>query len=224
MTSNIGDKDVRSLNGIHKHMGDMAVQNKVNLSINGISLEEPTEKSGICKREENKSLDISQCPYMKSQLASKNENSENEQDILNKFSGDLAQCLIHEGEIKSAFQNNNEILDEKPKHINLQTCAIGQCHSIASLSSLGSESGSKNALNEDLENPNYVVAEHLGITYLRYRDETQMPEIMRLITKDLSEPYSIYTYRYFIHNWPHLCFLVSKVSFVISFCVVLVAV
>jgi len=34
-----------------------------------------------------------------------------------------------------------------------------------------------------------------------------MPDIMRLITKDLSEPYSIYTYRYFIHNWPKLCFL-----------------
>eukprot|EP01135_Chromosphaera_perkinsii_P006596 Nk52_evm21s553 gene=Nk52_evmTU21s553 len=42
----------------------------------------------------------------------------------------------------------------------------------------------------------------------QYRDETQMGDIMRLITMDLSEPYSIYTYRYFIHNWPHLCFVV----------------
>lgn len=46
------------------------------------------------------------------------------------------------------------------------------------------------------------------IEYVNYRDETQMSEIMRLIQKDLSEPYSIYTYRYFIHNWPQLCFLV----------------
>ena len=46
-----------------------------------------------------------------------------------------------------------------------------------------------------------------GITYVRYKDETQMPAIMHLITKDLSEPYSIYTYRYFIHNWPQLCYL-----------------
>jgi len=45
------------------------------------------------------------------------------------------------------------------------------------------------------------------ITYIQYTDETQMPLIMRLIQKDLSEPYSIYTYRYFIHNWPNLCFL-----------------
>ena len=46
------------------------------------------------------------------------------------------------------------------------------------------------------------------VTYVVYESELQMPEIMRLIQKDLSEPYSIYTYRYFIHNWPHLCFMV----------------
>ncbi|KAK9498968.1 hypothetical protein O3M35_003498 [Rhynocoris fuscipes] len=45
------------------------------------------------------------------------------------------------------------------------------------------------------------------ITYVSYESELQMPDIMRLIQKDLSEPYSIYTYRYFIHNWPQLCFL-----------------
>jgi GNAT superfamily N-acetyltransferase len=30
---------------------------------------------------------------------------------------------------------------------------------------------------------------------------------MALIDNELSEPYSIFTYRYFIYNWPHLCFL-----------------
>nr|CAD7200619.1 unnamed protein product [Timema douglasi] len=45
------------------------------------------------------------------------------------------------------------------------------------------------------------------INYVSYKSELQMPDIMRLIQKDLSEPYSIYTYRYFIHNWPKLCFL-----------------
>lgn len=33
---------------------------------------------------------------------------------------------------------------------------------------------------------------------------------MELISHDLSEPYSIFTYRYFINNWRHLCFLVSR--------------
>lgn len=47
------------------------------------------------------------------------------------------------------------------------------------------------------------------IEYVGYESELQMGAIMALITKDLSEPYSIYTYRYFIHNWPNLCFLVS---------------
>ncbi|KAI8089936.1 putative acyltransfersase [Halteromyces radiatus] len=45
------------------------------------------------------------------------------------------------------------------------------------------------------------------IEYVPYKDEHQLPSIIRLIENDLSEPYSIYTYRYFIHNWPHLCFL-----------------
>lgn len=48
------------------------------------------------------------------------------------------------------------------------------------------------------------------IKYLNYESEAQMKDIMSLITKDLSEPYSIYTYRYFIHNWPELSFLVSN--------------
>ncbi|XP_071381124.1 N-alpha-acetyltransferase 30 [Centroberyx affinis] len=55
--------------------------------------------------------------------------------------------------------------------------------------------------------PGRAEEESHGIHYVRYESELQMPWIMRLITKDLSEPYSIYTYRYFIHNWPQLCFL-----------------
>uniref|UniRef100_A0A182PK53 N-terminal methionine N(alpha)-acetyltransferase NatC n=1 Tax=Anopheles epiroticus TaxID=199890 RepID=A0A182PK53_9DIPT len=47
----------------------------------------------------------------------------------------------------------------------------------------------------------------MEISYRVYESERQMPAIMALIQKDLSEPYSIYTYRYFIHNWPKLCFL-----------------
>jgi hypothetical protein len=48
-----------------------------------------------------------------------------------------------------------------------------------------------------------------GIVYKSYNNEDQLKMIMDLISKDLSEPYSIYTYRYFIYNWPHLCFLVG---------------
>lgn len=47
----------------------------------------------------------------------------------------------------------------------------------------------------------------IEIAYKEYESELQMPDIMRVIQRELSEPYSIYTYRYFIHNWPKLCFL-----------------
>ena len=36
-----------------------------------------------------------------------------------------------------------------------------------------------------------------------------LPAIRSLISKDLSEPYSIYVYRYFLYQWGHLCFMVS---------------
>ncbi|KAG2207942.1 hypothetical protein INT47_010926 [Mucor saturninus] len=48
----------------------------------------------------------------------------------------------------------------------------------------------------------------MSIQYSEYQSELQLPEIIHLIENDLSEPYSVYTYRYFIHNWPNLCFLV----------------
>lgn len=42
---------------------------------------------------------------------------------------------------------------------------------------------------------------------LQYQDEEDLPLIMRLIDNELSEPYSIFTYRYFLHNWPNLCWI-----------------
>lgn len=40
-----------------------------------------------------------------------------------------------------------------------------------------------------------------------YSGEHRLRHIKALIDKDLSEPYSIFTYRYFLLQWPHLCFL-----------------
>lgn len=44
-----------------------------------------------------------------------------------------------------------------------------------------------------------------GIEFVQYRDESMIPDIQRLVAADLSEPYSIFTYRYFLHNWPDHC-------------------
>ncbi|KAK9108617.1 hypothetical protein Syun_024628 [Stephania yunnanensis] len=45
------------------------------------------------------------------------------------------------------------------------------------------------------------------IEYVSYGGEHHLPLIMRLVDAELSEPYSIFTYRYFVYLWPHLSFL-----------------
>lgn len=43
---------------------------------------------------------------------------------------------------------------------------------------------------------------------MQYKDEeTDLPAVMDLIDRSLSEPYSVFTYRYFLQQWPQLCFL-----------------
>ncbi|CAL5193014.1 unnamed protein product [Lathyrus oleraceus] len=45
------------------------------------------------------------------------------------------------------------------------------------------------------------------IEYISYGGEHHLPLIMNLVDEELSEPYSIFTYRYFVYLWPHLSFL-----------------
>lgn len=45
------------------------------------------------------------------------------------------------------------------------------------------------------------------IMYRQYVGESDLPQIMALVQNELSEPYVIYTFRYFLHQWPHLSFL-----------------
>jgi len=69
------------------------------------------------------------------------------------------------------------------------------------------ESGVDNNEGKEDARQDNPAAENVNIEFERYTSELQMPAIIKLIQADLSEPYSIYTYRYFIHNWPNLCFL-----------------
>lgn len=46
------------------------------------------------------------------------------------------------------------------------------------------------------------------IEYVSYGGEHHLPLIMQLVDQELSEPYSIFTYRYFVYLWPQLSFLV----------------
>jgi peptide alpha-N-acetyltransferase len=49
------------------------------------------------------------------------------------------------------------------------------------------------------------------LRYIQYEhafEKQYLPSIRALISKDLSEPYSIYVYRYFLYQWGDLCFMV----------------
>ncbi|KAL9586125.1 MAG: hypothetical protein Q9212_001106 [Teloschistes hypoglaucus] len=49
-----------------------------------------------------------------------------------------------------------------------------------------------------------------GLKYVQYdssKESDYLAAIRQLISNDLSEPYSIYVYRYFLYQWGDLCFL-----------------
>ncbi|CAB9505871.1 alpha-acetyltransferase 30 [Seminavis robusta] len=46
-----------------------------------------------------------------------------------------------------------------------------------------------------------------GIEFVNYTDESQLEYVMDLVGRDLSEPYSIFTFRYFLARFPSLCLL-----------------
>lgn len=54
-----------------------------------------------------------------------------------------------------------------------------------------------------------------NIAYVQYDislEPKYLPQMRALIAKDLSEPYSIYVYRYFLYQWPELCFFAIDTS------------
>ena len=50
------------------------------------------------------------------------------------------------------------------------------------------------------------------LVYSTYSSEESLPEIMSLIQKDLSEPYSVFTYRYFVNRFPNLCEMIRNTA------------
>lgn len=63
----------------------------------------------------------------------------------------------------------------------------------------------------DIATPKTTLPSQLKyIQYSHDLEEQYLPTIRALISKDLSEPYSIYVYRYFLCQWAHLCFMVSE--------------
>lgn len=140
---------------------------------------------------------------------------------------DKSDCSVATNDGK--YDDRSQVLICNDTSINNKSCyhdddAHDSCTSAPNVAAKQSETAAIEELNSDLSNlavtsaytrlsevpSDQSASEALKacIQYIVYESERQMEDIMRLITKDLSEPYSIYTYRYFIHNWPRLCFLV----------------
>ena len=47
------------------------------------------------------------------------------------------------------------------------------------------------------------------VAYRCYRGEQDLDHVMQLVDTELSEPYSVFTYRYFADQWPRLCVLAT---------------
>ncbi|GAB0098959.1 N-alpha-acetyltransferase 30 [Sergentomyia squamirostris] len=111
---------------------------------------------------------------------------------------------IEEAESEAVAVNHCEIEEKPEEKVVSQAVEASPVASSSSCCDTTSPAVAESAVEE--ENPGADSSLPV-IEYEEYTSELQMPDIMSLIQKDLSEPYSIYTYRYFIHNWPKLCFL-----------------
>ncbi|KAJ2659200.1 n-terminal acetyltransferase c complex catalytic subunit mak3 [Coemansia sp. RSA 1200] len=71
----------------------------------------------------------------------------------------------------------------------------------------------------DLERLKAAATTKPNIQFKTYTSESDLHPAIKLIERDLSEPYSIYTYRYFVHQWPRLCILAHDTSTAENECV-----
>ena len=56
-----------------------------------------------------------------------------------------------------------------------------------------------------------VLAQPAELHYMQYhssKETAYLHSIRQLISGDLSEPYSIYVYKYFLYQWGDLCYMV----------------
>jgi hypothetical protein len=60
------------------------------------------------------------------------------------------------------------------------------------------------------------------LRYVQYHSSKEaefLSAIRQLISTDLSEPYSIYVYRYFLYEWGDLCFMVRNFTWIDALCI-----
>jgi len=98
---------------------------------------------------------------------------------------------------------------------SLETMALSQTANTNSISCHGEGNHQHdNGHDDGLSNIEQIDDDMIipGIKFVNYRDESQIDCVMRLVGRDLSEPYSVFTYRYFLHRYPQLCIFAVPVS------------
>lgn len=63
-----------------------------------------------------------------------------------------------------------------------------------------------------------VIEEHNGIVYRHYRSEKDLRTVQSLFAQELSEPYQIWTYRYFVEPWPTLTIFAESEGEIVGCC------
>ena len=90
----------------------------------------------------------------------------------------------------------------KKKGAALAEAALAEAEAAEAAQALAAAEARRRAMSAEL-----CASRHPNVDWVEYVDESQLPEVMKLVDEDLSEPYSVFTYRYFVRNWPNLCLL-----------------
>lgn len=87
--------------------------------------------------------------------------------------------------------------------INLEKLNLDNNNNENKINSSNSELIIKNSLEQ-----NFILYERENFVFRTYQGEVLIDEIMNLMKEELSEPYPIFTYRFFLNGWPALNIMV----------------
>ena len=83
---------------------------------------------------------------------------------------------------------------------------MGAADTVGAAANGGSSSSSGNRSNSTNHHDNDDNTT-TNIEFVDYVDESKLHYVTKLVQQDLSEPYSVFTYRYFLERFPDLCIL-----------------
>lgn len=95
---------------------------------------------------------------------------------------------------------------------NSQTATLSELADLALENKSASHKEPHTATNELILDPELKSYEACGVVIEPYKGDEHLQEIMAMMAECLSEPYSVYTYRFFVHQCPSLCWMARDPS------------